>query len=374
MDKHFAGKLAIQQRVLPPYRAAFFDLLAAACGGGLSVFAGRPRPGEAIARGELHAARFAAARNLHFFGGGLYFCWQGGLLDWLAEWDPDALVVEANPRYLSTPAAVRWMKARNRPVIGWGLGAPAPSGPLAGLRRSRRPAFVRQFDALITYSRRGADEYAALGFPAGRIFVAPNAAVPRPVTSPPKRPPTFAGRPTVLFVGRLQLRKRLDDLLVACAALPEQLQPRLVIIGEGPGEGDLKDLAAQIYPSAEFPGAKHGAQLAPYFAAADLFVLPGTGGLAVQEAMAYGLPVIMGQGDGTNDQLVRPASRTAPGNGWQLADEGVTTLAETLRLALSSATRLRKMGALSYHIVREEINLEKMAGVFLEVLDSLSGN
>ncbi len=120
----------------------------------------------------------------------------------------------------------------------------------------------------------------------------------------------------------------------------------------------------RVYPSAEFPGAKHGAELAAYFSAADLFVLPGTGGLAVQEAMSYGLPVIMGQGDGTNDELVRPE------NGWQIPPDDLPALAETLRTALSDATRLRRMGAESYRIVREEINLEKMVGVFVEALNS----
>ena len=38
----YPGKLALQQRVLTPYRAAFFDALAAACDGGLSIFAGLP--------------------------------------------------------------------------------------------------------------------------------------------------------------------------------------------------------------------------------------------------------------------------------------------------------------------------------------------
>ena len=371
MDEHFEGRLAIQQRVLPPYRAAFFDLLAAACSGGLGVFAGEPRRGEAIARGELHAARLAPARNLNLLDGALYFCWQAGLTEWLDAWNPDALIVEANPRYLSTPAALEWMRRRARPAIGWGLGSPPVSGPLAGMRRARRLAFVRRFDALITYSRRGAQEYAALGYPAERIFVAPNAAVPRPVSVPPRRTPELEGRPCVLFVGRLQWRKRLDDLLIACAALPEELQPRLVIVGEGPEEGDLKDLAGQIYPRAEFPGAKHGAELKPYFAAADLFVLPGTGGLAVQEAMSYGLPVIMGQGDGTNDDLVRPSTPTSPGNGWQLAEQGAATLAETLHVALLNPAHLRKMGALSYHIVREEINTERMTRVFVDLLNGL---
>ena len=371
MDKHFTGKLAIQQRVLPPYRAAFFDLLSAACEGGLSVFYGSPRPGEAIPPGSLAVAQAAPARNLHLLGGPLYFCWQAGLLTWLAAWNPDALVVEANPRSLATPSALAWMKHRGRPVVGWGLGAPASSGRLAGLRRARRMAFVQRFDALITYSHRGADEYAALGFPAGRIFVAPNAAVPRPLAPPPERPAVFADRPVVLFVGRLQARKRLDDLLHACALLPEELQPRLLIVGDGPEGENLKQLAAQVYPRAEFPGARHGRELAPFFIAADLFVLPGTGGLAVQEAMSYGLPVIVGQGDGTNDDLVHPASRSSPGNGWQLSEPGVPALAETLRLALASASRLRRMGAVSYRIVAEKVNLEKMVEVFVDVLNGL---
>jgi glycosyltransferase involved in cell wall biosynthesis len=171
-----------------------------------------------------------------------------------------------------------------------------------------------------------------------------------------------------LFVGRLQVRKRVDLLLRACAAQPTQ--PRLVIVGDGPERAALEALAQTVYPSAEFIGAKHGPDLAPYFLAADLFVLPGTGGLAVQEAMSYGLPVIMGQGDGTNDDLVRSPSGTMPGNGWQLP--GPDALADVLREALADVSRLRMMGAESYRIVAEEINLENMVGVFVEALKKVA--
>ena len=364
---NYPGKFAIQQRVLTPYRAAFFDMLAQSCEGGLSVCAGLPRPEESIAiTNLLRVARYSFARNLHFFRGSLYLCYQRGLLRWLSDWNPDALIVEANPRYLSTPAAVRWMKRRGRPVLGWGLGAPPLSEPLAGLRQARRFSLIRRFDALLTYSRRGADEYAALGFPADKIFVAPNAAAPRPTRPAPSRPPVFDGHPNVLFVGRLQARKRVDLLLQACAALPENLRPRLVIVGDGPERAALESLAKAIYPSAEFPGAKHGAELAAYFSTADLFVLPGTGGLAVHEAMSYGLPVIMGQGDGTNDDLVRS------GNGWQL--RGPEKLTEVLHEALSDVSRLRVMGAESHRIVAEEVNLEKMVEIFIEATNWVKSN
>ena len=360
----YHGKLAIQQRVLTPYRAAFFDALAQACEGGLSIFSGLPRPEESVATIKvLHVARLTSAHNIHLMRGYFYLCFQRGLLNWLADWNPDTLIMEANPRYLSTPFAMRWMKQHGRPVLGWGLGAPPLTGPLVGLRKTRRVSFLQQFDALITYSRRGADEYVALGFPADRIFVAPNAASPRPTAPLFLRSPTFNGKPCVLFVGRLQARKRIDTLLQACAALRQDLQPRLVIVGDGPQRTTLESLAKTIYPSAEFTGARHGAELASYFSDADLFVLPGTGGLAVQEAMSYGLPVIMGQGDGTNDDLVRPA------NGWQLS--GPEKLAKVLKEALSDVSRLRTMGVESYRIVAEEINLEKMVGVFVEALNNI---
>lgn len=360
--KRFSGRLAVQQRVLPSYRAPFFDLLASACDGGMSLFTGTPRPTEGITTTDrLQVAKYRLGRNLHLFGGSLYLCYQSGLLDWLQSWDPDALIVEANPRYLSTPAAVRWMHERKRPVLGWGLGSP----PVNGIRKQRRSSFIHQFDAMISYSQRGADEYAALGFPRDRIFVAHNAVSPAPASPRPDRPPTFNTRPSILFVGRLQARKRIELLLRACAQLDST--PRLVIVGDGPERERLEALAREVYPRAEFPGARHGTELKPYFTEADLFVLPGTGGLAIQEAMSYGLPVIVARGDGTQDDLVRQE------NGWQIPPDDLDALVSTMKDALSDVARLRRMGEESYRIVREEINIEKMVEKFVAALNTLCG-
>lgn len=359
--KRFPGRLAVQQRVLPTYRAPFFDLLASACGSGMSLFAGLPRPNEGIATtNQLQVAKYHAGKNVHLFSGAFYLCYQRGLLDWLQNWNPDALIVEANPRYLSTSSAVRWMHERKKPVLGWGLGSP----PVSGWRKRRRLSFIRQFDALIAYSQRGADEYAELGFPREKIFVAHNSVSPPPAFAPDRKP-AAVDHPTVLFVGRLQGRKRIDSLLKACARL--QPKPRLIIVGDGPERESLQSLAKEVYPSAEFIGARHGAALAPYFKEADLFVLPGTGGLAVQEAMSYGLPVIVAQGDGTQDDLVRKE------NGWQIPPDDFETLLSTMKDALRQIARLRKMGEASYRIVKEEINIEKMVETFVTALNHLSG-
>jgi glycosyltransferase involved in cell wall biosynthesis len=327
----------------------------------MSLFTGLPRPGEGITTTDrLQVARYQLGENIHLLNGSLYLCYQLGLIDWLRNWNPDALIVEANARYLTTPSAVKWMHRRGRPVIGWGLGSP----PISGFRKRRRLSFINQFDAMIAYSERGAEEYAALGFPREKIFVSYNSVSAPPSFIPDHRPRT-ADHFTILFVGRLQARKRIDMLLRACAKLGST--PRLVIVGDGPERESLQALAKKIYPSAEFVGAKHGGELEPYFAEADLFVLPGTGGLAVQEAMSYALPVIVAQGDGTQDDLVRQE------NGWQIPPDDFDALLSTMKDALSDVGRLRRMGEESYRIVKDEINIEKMVETFVLALNRVTG-
>ncbi|MFN8410997.1 MAG: glycosyltransferase family 4 protein, partial [Anaerolineales bacterium] len=199
----------------------------------------------------------------------------------------------------------------------------------------------------------------ALGFPREKIFVAYNSVSSAPASAIER--PMQNAKPVILFVGRLQARKRVDALLRACAEM--ESSPRLMIVGDGPERAMLESLAKEVYPSAEFIGAKHGAELKPYFAQADLFVLPGTGGLAVQEAMSYGLPVIVAKGDGTQDDLVRE------NNGWQIPPEDYGALVSTMKNALSDIARLREMGKESFRIVSEEINIQKMAETFVKALN-----
>lgn len=358
-------RLAVQQRVFPTYRAPFFEALGEACPNGFSLFAGLPRTSEAIqSQNSLQNGHFQQGKNLHLFGGAAYLLWQRGLMPWLEEWQPETLIIEANPRYLSSTCAINWMHDHNRPVIGWGLGAPKAAGWQG--RSWRR--FLSRFDALIAYSWRGAEEYAQIGFDPQRIFVAINAVSPRPTQPPPERPPlTDTRQVIVLYVGRLQPRKRVDLLLRACAALPVAIQPQVWIVGDGPARQELEVLADSAYPSARFWGARYGSELAELFTAADLFVLPGTGGLAVQQAMSYGLPVIVAEADGTQSDLVRPE------NGWLLPGSDLAALTGTLYKALNDPGRLREMGKASFQLV-DAINLEAMVESFSKAVEAALAN
>jgi glycosyltransferase involved in cell wall biosynthesis len=366
----FPGRLAVQQRVLPNYRVPFFDLLAGRCRTGLALFAGEPLPSESIPTGAHPlAAEYTSGQSDHTFHPGhpLYVCRQPGLLDWLDAAKPDVLILEANPRYPDNFTAIDRMHESGIPVLGWGLGIPAERGVLSAVRSKARSRLLERLDGIIAYSQHGAASYAAAGlFRPDRVFVAHNA-VAAPAARTPAQPGSGEGPLNLLFVGRLQRRKRLDLLFEACAALPEDRRPTITVVGDGPDRNAFEQMATALRLDVSFTGALSGDPLAARFRAADLFVLPGTGGLAVQEAMSYGLPVIVAEGDGTQRDLVRPE------NGWLVVPEDAAGLHGALLTALSDRSALARKGAESRRITVEEINIDTMADRFIGAALAVSG-
>jgi glycosyltransferase involved in cell wall biosynthesis len=97
----------------------------------------------------------------------------------------------------------------------------------------------------------------------------------------------------VLSVGRLSHEKGHADLLRAAAALPRAT--RVVIVGEGPERQRLESLAARLGMCDRVIFTGHRLQLAPFYAMADVFVLPSLSEgcpNALLEAMAAGLPIV----------------------------------------------------------------------------------
>lgn len=364
MSNVFEGSVGLIQRVKPNYRVPFFNELASRCAGGFFLAAGQPLDSESIPDdADLSNGRFKKIRNTYFKdpSRSAFLCYQNNLTKWLLETNPSVLIIEANFRYLSSNAAIRWMTTRGRPVIGWGLGAKEVPGVVGKLRNN----FLSQFNALIAYSTIGAQEYARTGFDRKDIFIAKNAVISSPKDGIRRR--KVEDRPIrILFVGRLQPRKNVDRLIQAVGMIDEPKRPVLHIVGDGPEMGPLRKLAGEILPSAVFTGHLEGAELENEFFLADLFVLPGTGGLAVQQAIAYGLPVIVERGDGTQNDLVTQE------NGWLLEGASVTELTRVLEEAIDGSVHLDEMGARSFQIARDEINIQTMADVFVSALEHVA--
>jgi len=98
-------------------------------------------------------------------------------------------------------------------------------------------------------------------------------------------------------VGRLLDRhKRVSDLIRALAALlPACPEARLLIVGRGPDEGVLRELAGQLGVAAQVRFAGYQADPQPCYALMDVFALASAMeafGLVLVEAMQAALPVV----------------------------------------------------------------------------------
>jgi phosphatidylinositol alpha-mannosyltransferase len=106
------------------------------------------------------------------------------------------------------------------------------------------------------------------------------------------------GTRNILFVGRLEPRKGLLDLLKAYRILRSTgCSCRLLIIGTGPQEREARRyVLTRKLPSVEFLGRVDDDEKAALYRNADVFVSPATGresfGIVLLEAMAAGTPVV----------------------------------------------------------------------------------
>jgi glycosyltransferase involved in cell wall biosynthesis len=80
-----------------------------------------------------------------------------------------------------------------------------------------------------------------------------------------------------------------------------------------------------------------------YFDSAEVYVLPGTGGLGINEAMAHSLPIISGYADGSADDLVIDGE-----NGYRLRDGDIDELQDKIARILNDPATAARMGAKSH--------------------------
>ena len=103
---------------------------------------------------------------------------------------------------------------------------------------------------------------------------------------------------TVLFVGRLVAGKRPGDAIEAVSRLPDELNAKLYIIGDGPLRADLEAMADE----AVFLGTATYDEMPALYRASDVLILPSRAEgfpRAILEAFASEVPVVTSRLDQT---------------------------------------------------------------------------
>ena len=167
----------------------------------------------------------------------------------------------------------------------------------------------------------------------------------------------------ILTIGQFIPRKGFDILLRAAAQM--QSGAGIYIVGGEPTEEYRKLCQELQLTNVHFCGFMKKEELIRYYKAADLFVLPtreDIWGLVINEAMAYGLPIV------TTDRCVAGLELVEEGvNGYIVPVENPEVLARKLDVAMASD--LEAMGVLSLEKVRP-YTIENMVRVHQNCFES----
>lgn len=235
-----------------------------------------------------------------------YFSFFPFLFFKLIVTNPDVILLEGASSIINNVSAYSYAKIFRKKIIFWSLGKVLSKE--SSVSRKKIDKFVllleKKADAIFTYSSVGEAYFLSRGIPKEKIFKGINVLDTRQIltlTKPKRTNQEFR----LLFVGSIIPEKKLEILIESFLKLEANFSNvYLDIIGSGEQYyTSLKEKYEHVSKNMIFHG-RITEGLDSYYFNSDVFVLPGLGGLAISESMAYGLPVICTHADGTEKDLV----------------------------------------------------------------------
>lgn len=158
-------------------------------------------------------------------------------------------------------------------------------------------------------------------------------------------------RRILLFVGAV-LREKKIELILEALDLLNRTDLILLVIGNGPHLPVIRQLCKERRDVLLVGEVIEG--VGAYFDSADIYLLPGTGGLGINEAMAHELPIVSGYADGSADDLVIDHL-----NGFRLKNNSSNELANRISEVLNDADLAQKMGKSSRELITSKFAFTK---------------
>ena len=177
---------------------------------------------------------------------------------------------------------------------------------------------------------------------------------------------------TILALSRINPKKNFEGLLRALRILRrEGLTPTLLVGGAGESDyvRSLRNLARRegVGDQVHWLGQVGGQVKADLLAAGDVFVLPSFSenfGLAAVEALASGLPCVLGRGVALAEEVRRAGAG-------RVVDPGPESIAEGLRRFLVDPDARRVAGAAAVALFMQDFSLERLGERLVSLYRSL---
>jgi glycosyltransferase involved in cell wall biosynthesis len=176
----------------------------------------------------------------------------------------------------------------------------------------------------------------------------------------------------IVHLSRLVAWKRVDLLIKAFARIKKSFTDAdMLVIGNGPERESLERTSAELGVSKDvkFLGGVYDPYiLGKHLMSSSVYVLAGMGGLSINEAMCFGLPVICSVCDGTEKILVRDGF-----NGKYFKDNDEDDLVEKIVYLFENPELRKSMGTNSTNIIRDEVNINTVINGYVRAFQYVTG-
>jgi len=358
----FHPKVAIITNIIAPYRVPLFNALSSELDGNLKVFfcarthSDREWSTPEDIRFEYEVLSGMALRRRgqgYYETRHLYIVPM--LFPKLVRTRPQAVI--SAEFSLPSLIAFAYCKLFGAKFISWSENTLLQERYASRIQRWVRGFLIRRSSACIGTSSGAREKYIHYGCPPEAAFIGIQtvdvAYFEARVSRMRRERPDGGGNdlPSILYTGSLSNRKGVKYLLEAFALIADRLPCRLVLVGNGPLERELRDRAIDLglQDQVEFVGFLEGDELIRRYAEASLFVLPtleDTFGVVVSEAMACGLPVICSPFAGAARDLVIDGY-----NGYVVDPQQHEILAQRILVIVNNPELRRRMGEASRRII-----------------------
>lgn len=361
-------KILFLTNVPSPYRVIFFNNLAKFCD--LTVIYEKDKSDERDQKWKANATEAYTSIFLNGIKTGTDSALCFGVIKYLKHsWD---FIVICGISSLTKILAIQWCKQRRIPYCIEGDGAFSKEG--VGYKEKLKRYLLKNAQLCFStgkthdkyYTDLGVDRKKIVRYPFTSIEEKDILAVPmsRAEKMKLRKKLGMQENTIVLSVGQFIHRKGFDILLEAARGIDREIG--IYIVGGEPTDEYMQLKEKYDLQQVHFVGFKSKPELTDYYKAADIFVLPtreDIWGLVINEAMAYGLPIITTRNCAAGIELVQNDL-----NGYLIESESVEQLIEAVHSISDNDDKLISMGENSLKII-QHYTIENMADLHIKVFE-----
>ena len=367
-------RLAIIQKICPAYRVSVFMDLAQRFD--QIVFYGR---GETTGvhqnakdlNGLKSRRLFTLSHSIVSSTREFYLSWFPSLMWHLIRYRPQVVLTEGTTNMPNNVFIFLYAKLFRVPVIWWDAGRDMRKKP----GRWRRwtggivELFIRWSDVCLGYGEMAREYFLSLGKTSDRIFVARNTVNVQQIQADLQKVSNedlqqlrdrldLNDKDVLIYVGGIEERKRIDLLIDALAAIQKQRpHTALLVIGDGRKTESLQQYVDKLgVPNVHFLG-RITSGLAEYWRVSDVLVLPGQATLAINQAMAAGVPVVSVNTGGPEYENIIPEQ-----TGYLVPPNSLQKLTASVLKILNDTRLKQQMSKNAREAMTDRLNMQSMVG------------